>query len=96
MTEKLGIMVCGHGSRNQNAAKEFSKVASGLRKLFPDLPVEYGTTGGPISLIVIQFLEVMWVPSFGTPVEEALEETTMQTGSAGPGEFPFVPVGTVT
>ncbi len=42
MSEKLGIMVCGHGSRNQNAAKEFSKVATGLKELFPELPVEYG------------------------------------------------------
>ncbi len=42
MAEKLGIMVCGHGSRNQNAAKEFVKVSEGLKKLFPDLPVEYG------------------------------------------------------
>ena len=42
MSEKLGIMVCGHGSRNQNAAKEFAKVSEGLRKLYPELPVEYG------------------------------------------------------
>ncbi len=40
--EKLGIMVCGHGSRNQNAMKEFAKVAGGLKAKFPDLPVEYG------------------------------------------------------
>jgi sirohydrochlorin cobaltochelatase len=40
--EKLGIMVCGHGSRNQNAMREFSKVAEGLKKLRPDMPVEYG------------------------------------------------------
>ncbi|MCP4046412.1 MAG: sirohydrochlorin chelatase [Gammaproteobacteria bacterium] len=40
--KKTGIMVCGHGSRNQNAAKEFSKVAEGLRDKFPQLPVEYG------------------------------------------------------
>ncbi len=40
--KKLGVMVCGHGSRNQNAAEEFSKVAMGLRAKFPDLPVEYG------------------------------------------------------
>ncbi|MCP4182378.1 MAG: sirohydrochlorin chelatase [Hyphomicrobiales bacterium] len=40
--KKIGIMVCGHGSRNQNAAKEFSKVALGLREKFPQLPVEYG------------------------------------------------------
>ncbi len=36
------IMVCGHGSRNQNAAREFSKVAQGLRARFPHAPVEYG------------------------------------------------------
>jgi len=41
-SKKIGIMVCGHGSRNQNAAKEFAKVAEGLRLKFPDLPVEYG------------------------------------------------------
>jgi sirohydrochlorin cobaltochelatase len=42
MAEKLGIMVCGHGSRNQNAAREFSVIAEELRKRYPDLPVEYG------------------------------------------------------
>lgn len=40
--EKLGIMVCGHGSRNQNAAREFAKVAEGLRARRSDMPVEYG------------------------------------------------------
>lgn len=37
-----GIMVCGHGSRNQNAALEFSKLAKAMRELFPDIPVEFG------------------------------------------------------
>lgn len=41
-SEKIGIMVCGHGSRNQNAAREFSSVAEGLRARYPDTPVEYG------------------------------------------------------
>lgn len=40
--EKIGIMVCGHGSRNRFAVDEFAKVASGLKKLYPDVPVEYG------------------------------------------------------
>ena len=40
--EKLGIMICGHGSRNQNAMKEFSKLAEGLKGRFGDAPVEYG------------------------------------------------------
>ncbi|KJS17407.1 MAG: sirohydrochlorin cobaltochelatase [Hoeflea sp. BRH_c9] len=35
-------MVCGHGSRNQNAAKEFATVAEGLKARYPDIPVEYG------------------------------------------------------
>jgi len=40
--EKLGIMVCGHGSRNQNAAREFAVIAEALRARNPDMPVEYG------------------------------------------------------
>ena len=42
MSEKLGIMVCGHGSRDEGAVREFAQVAQGLRKLMPDMPVEYG------------------------------------------------------
>lgn len=42
MSEKLGIMVCGHGSRNQNAAREFAIIAEALRARNPDMPVEYG------------------------------------------------------
>ena len=37
-----GIMVCGHGSRNQNAAREFAQLAEGLRARHPGVPVEYG------------------------------------------------------
>ena len=40
--EKLGIMICGHGSRNQNAMKEFASVSEGLKGRFGDAPVEYG------------------------------------------------------
>lgn len=39
---KKGIMVCGHGSRDKDAEREFGLVAAGLKKRFPDIPVEYG------------------------------------------------------
>lgn len=39
---KKGIMICGHGSRDKDAEREFGLVAAGLRKWFPDIPVEYG------------------------------------------------------
>lgn len=39
---KKGIMICGHGSRDKDAEREFGLVAAGLKKRFPDLPVEYG------------------------------------------------------
>ncbi|MEL6505725.1 MAG: sirohydrochlorin chelatase [Pseudomonadota bacterium] len=39
---KTGVMICGHGSRNQNAMKEFSKLSEGLKGRFGDAPVEYG------------------------------------------------------
>ena len=42
MSEKIGVMVCGHGSRDEGAVREFAQVAKGLRKLMPDMPVEYG------------------------------------------------------
>jgi sirohydrochlorin cobaltochelatase len=42
MSEKIGVMVCGHGSRDEGAVTEFARVAKGLRKLMPEMPVEYG------------------------------------------------------
>lgn len=42
LTQKTGIMICGHGSRNKFAVDEFAKLAIGLRQLYPDTPVEYG------------------------------------------------------
>ena len=39
---KIGVMVCGHGSRSQAAVDEFAVVAERLRTIFPDWPVEYG------------------------------------------------------
>jgi sirohydrochlorin cobaltochelatase len=37
-----GIMVCGHGSRNQNAVREFSVLAERLAERFPGVPVDHG------------------------------------------------------
>lgn len=42
MSERIGVMVCGHGSRDEGAVREFAQVAEGLRKLMPEMPVEYG------------------------------------------------------
>jgi sirohydrochlorin cobaltochelatase len=42
MTRKLGVMICGHGSRDERAVTEFARLAEGLAPRFPDLPVEYG------------------------------------------------------
>jgi len=40
--QKVGIMICGHGSRDKDAEREFGLVAKGLKTRFPDVPVEYG------------------------------------------------------
>lgn len=37
-----GIMICGHGSRNQNAAREFATLSEGLKARYPHVPIEYG------------------------------------------------------
>jgi sirohydrochlorin cobaltochelatase len=39
---KLGVMVCGHGSRNRLAVGEFAQLAEGLRTRLPGVPVDYG------------------------------------------------------
>ena len=38
----IGVMICGHGSRNRQAVAEFAHLAEGLRPLLPGVPVEYG------------------------------------------------------
>ncbi len=42
MSDDFGIMVCGHGSRDKNAVREFSVVAEAMRARFPEREVEYG------------------------------------------------------
>ena len=37
-----GVMLCGHGSRNQLAVGEFATLAEALRRRLPGVPVEYG------------------------------------------------------
>ena len=37
-----GIMLCGHGSRDEGAVREFGVVADVLRTRFPDNMVEHG------------------------------------------------------
>ncbi|MFZ9974728.1 MAG: sirohydrochlorin chelatase, partial [Vulcanococcus sp.] len=38
----IGVLICGHGSRNRQAVGEFAQLAEGLRDLLPGVPVEYG------------------------------------------------------
>ena len=42
MQEKLGVMLCGHGSRDENAVKEFAVLSQHLKKRLPQYPVEFG------------------------------------------------------
>ncbi|MDP8995417.1 MAG: sirohydrochlorin chelatase, partial [Pseudomonadota bacterium] len=42
MQEKLGVMLCGHGSRDGDAVKEFAVLAAHLKKRLPHYPVEFG------------------------------------------------------
>jgi len=39
---KIGVMICGHGSRDSNAVHEFDAVARGLRERLPQYHVESG------------------------------------------------------
>ncbi len=40
--QKLGILICGHGSRNRLAVQEFQDLVNGLRVYLKGTPVEYG------------------------------------------------------
>ena len=39
---KMGIMICGHGSRSKSAETEFGLLAARLKERYPDTPIEYG------------------------------------------------------
>ncbi len=39
---RIGVMICGHGSRSQAAVDEFAVLAEKLPAYLPDWPVEYG------------------------------------------------------
>jgi sirohydrochlorin cobaltochelatase len=41
-SEPIGVMVCGHGSRDGEAVAEFAALAERLKPHFPDWPVDYG------------------------------------------------------
>ena len=42
MEEKYGVMVCGHGSRDEEAVKEFQAVARGIRERLPQYETDWG------------------------------------------------------
>ena len=42
MSNKIGVMVCGHGSRSNAAVDQFAALVKQLPGYFPDWPVEYG------------------------------------------------------
>ena len=39
---KTGLMICGHGSRDRDAVREFNSVAQGLKQRLPDYDIESG------------------------------------------------------
>ena len=38
----IGILLCGHGSRDPQAVKEFINVVNKIKIRIPDIPVEFG------------------------------------------------------
>jgi sirohydrochlorin cobaltochelatase len=42
MQEKIGVMLCGHGSRDTEAVREFAVLSEHLKKRLPQYPVEFG------------------------------------------------------
>jgi len=42
MSDRLGVMLCGHGSRDTEAVREFAVLANHLTAQLPQYPVEFG------------------------------------------------------
>ncbi len=40
--DKIGVMICGHGSRDGQAIAEFRNLATGLARLLPQYPTDFG------------------------------------------------------
>ena len=40
--ERLGVLICGHGSRNRLAVEEFAQMVDALRPKLGPMPVEHG------------------------------------------------------
>ena len=40
--EQLGVLICGHGSRNRLAVEEFAQMVEALRPRLAPMPVEHG------------------------------------------------------
>tara|TARA_Y100001968_G_scaffold322354_1_gene358304 strand:+ start:930 stop:1982 length:1053 start_codon:yes stop_codon:yes gene_type:complete len=39
---RLGVLICGHGSRHRLAVEEFALLAKNIKETLPGIPVEYG------------------------------------------------------
>ena len=42
LNKQIGILICGHGSRNKLAIKEFKELTKSIQKRFPSILVEFG------------------------------------------------------
>ena len=42
MEEQFGVMVCGHGSRDEDAVSEFQAVAHGIKERLPQYETDWG------------------------------------------------------
>ena len=68
-----GVMVCGHGSRDEGAVTEFQSVARGLRERLPDYQVESGFLElQPLSSTTVWTGCVKAVMTISSPFRDAL------------------------
>ena len=42
MSEKIGVLLCGHGSRDEDAIRQFAAVAAGVARRLPQYDVDHG------------------------------------------------------
>ena len=73
--ERLGVLICGHGSRNRLAVEEFAQMVDALRPRLAPMPVEHGYLefARPILRDGLDSLREKGVPSvvyYPTPIHQ--------------------------
>ena len=76
MSDDIGVMVCGHGSRDDQAIAEFAAMAAGIARRLPRYAVRSGFLefARPIIRDGLDQLRVLGVTAYGEIIADPLRQ----------------------